>query len=269
MIDLGSGPPVVLIPGIQGRCEWMRPAIDALAARTRVISFSLPGEPGSQALFDARDGFDLFAAQIDAALDRANVKMGTICGVSFGGLIAVRYAASRPERTCALVLVSAPSPTWCPSAQMRSCMRHPWLLSPLFFLGASRRAWQEMSHTFPHWRQRITAVARYGGLVIAAPTSPARMSRRAALAIGLAVKEDCSRITAPTLVVTGESGLDQVVPTATTLEYTRLIRRTRAAELERTGHLGIITRPDRFAALVAGFAIEHGDGQREPRRTVS
>ena len=47
MIDIGTGPPLVLIPGLQGRWEWMRPAVDALARRFRVLTFSLAGDNGS------------------------------------------------------------------------------------------------------------------------------------------------------------------------------------------------------------------------------
>jgi hypothetical protein len=41
IVDRGGGTPIVVIPGVQGRWEWMRPAIDALAHRSRVITFSL------------------------------------------------------------------------------------------------------------------------------------------------------------------------------------------------------------------------------------
>ena len=41
--------PLVLIPGIQGRWEWMQPAIDELAKEWRVIPCSLPGEPARAA----------------------------------------------------------------------------------------------------------------------------------------------------------------------------------------------------------------------------
>ena len=44
MIDRGNGTPIVLIPGLQGRWEWMRPAVDALARHHRVITFSLCDE---------------------------------------------------------------------------------------------------------------------------------------------------------------------------------------------------------------------------------
>jgi pimeloyl-ACP methyl ester carboxylesterase len=110
--ELGGGRPLVLIPGIQGRWEWMRPAVDALAARFRVITFSLPGE--------RRSGlpprvFDAHADQVDEVLDRAAVDRAIICGVSYGGLVALRYATRRPARVDRLVLVSTPGPRWQPN----------------------------------------------------------------------------------------------------------------------------------------------------------
>ena len=54
MIDLGSGTPLVLVPGIQGRWEWMRPTVEALARHFRVLSFSLAGERTSRHPFDRR-----------------------------------------------------------------------------------------------------------------------------------------------------------------------------------------------------------------------
>ena len=41
MIDRGNGTPVILIPGLQGRLEWMAPTIESLARSHRVLSFSL------------------------------------------------------------------------------------------------------------------------------------------------------------------------------------------------------------------------------------
>ena len=45
VMDLGHGEPVVIVPGIQGRWEWMRPGVEALAERCRVLTFSLGDEP--------------------------------------------------------------------------------------------------------------------------------------------------------------------------------------------------------------------------------
>jgi pimeloyl-ACP methyl ester carboxylesterase len=72
------------------------------------------------------------------------------------------------------------------------------------------------------------------------------------------VSNDCPRISAPTLVITGEPGLDHVVPVEGSSAYGQLIPGARVLVLERTGHLGSITRPDAFAALVHDFI----EGQR-------
>src|SRR3954468_15641461 len=99
IIDVGSGPPLVLVPGIQGRWEWMKPAVDALARHCRVITFSLADEPTCGAHFDEASGFDCYVQQIVTAMDAAGVRTAAICGVSYGGLIAAAFAARHPQRT--------------------------------------------------------------------------------------------------------------------------------------------------------------------------
>jgi pimeloyl-ACP methyl ester carboxylesterase len=54
-------------------------------------------------------------------------------------------------------------------------------------------------------------------------------------------------------VITGEEGLDRVVPVTVTRTYASLIAGARYEMLERTGHIGLLTRPDRFASLVGDF----------------
>ena len=57
MVDVGAGTPLVLVPGIQGRWEWMQPSVEALARDYRVITASLPGEPGVGMSFGADSRF--------------------------------------------------------------------------------------------------------------------------------------------------------------------------------------------------------------------
>ena len=118
IVDVGSGPPIVIVPGVQGRWEWMRPAIDALAGTCRVITFSLADEP-SAGDGGREPGFDAYVEQINDALSALHIQHATICGVSFGGLIAAAFAARYPERVAALVLVSALPPGWRPDARVR------------------------------------------------------------------------------------------------------------------------------------------------------
>jgi pimeloyl-ACP methyl ester carboxylesterase len=98
--------------------------------------------------------------------------------------------------------------------------------------------------------------------LLSAPVSFSRMAARAKLAGLVDLGPDCERITAPTLVLTGERHLDHVVPVEAAAEYVRLIPDARASVLERTGHLGSITRPDLFAATVHDFVCAVAVGSR-------
>ena len=86
MLDHGSGIPIVLVPGIQGRWEWMQRAVDALATQNRVITDSFPSKPGSIASINTKRGFDSFIDWLDQLLARANVDTVALCGVSYGGM---------------------------------------------------------------------------------------------------------------------------------------------------------------------------------------
>ena len=70
-----------------------------------------------------------------------------------------------------------------------------------------------------------------------------------------------NRVTAPTLVVTGEHNLDLVVPVSSTLEYLTLIPGATHAQLAGTGHLGFLSKPSEFATLVSDF-IARGEAPR-------
>jgi pimeloyl-ACP methyl ester carboxylesterase len=66
-----------------------------------------------------------------------------------------------------------------------------------------------------------------------------------------------SGVTAPTLVISGEHHLDLVVPVSGTLEYLTLIPGATRAQLARTGHIGFLSKPSEFAALVSDFISLH------------
>jgi 3-oxoadipate enol-lactonase len=257
MIIRGDGPPLVLVPGIQGRWEWMAPAVRALARGARVVTGSLCGDRGSACRFDPRDGFENFTRQIGEWLDQAGVARASLCGVSYGGLIAVHFAAARPERVRALVLASAPGPRWRPDARSSRYSRAPWFYAPAFIVGAPFRLAPEIRAAHPGLWRRLRVSAGHLGRVLAAPISPARMAERVRLLDRVDFVGDCRRVLAPTLVLTGQEGLDRVVPVASTLDHLAVIRGAERAVLPGTGHIGLVTKPDEFAALVLGFLERH------------
>jgi pimeloyl-ACP methyl ester carboxylesterase len=266
LIDIGHGPPIVLIPGIQGRWEWMKPAVEALAERCRVMTFSLADERTAGAAFDRSRGFDSYVAQIRDALDQAGVAAATICGVSYGSLIASAFAARHPDRTAGLIVVSGIPPSWKPDRRVRFYLRAPRLLAPVFCI-ASVRLYREIAAATPGVLPGISAALRCGYRAASHMFSPANMARRIRILDDLALEEELTHVVAPVLVVTGEAELERVVPVRLTREYLDLWPQARTVTLPRTGHLGLITRPDEFARLVAPF-VEHASGLPASRRHI-
>jgi pimeloyl-ACP methyl ester carboxylesterase len=229
----------------------MQPTIDALARDWRVLPCSLPGEPGAESA--GNGSFESFVDHVDRVLDAAAIERAVICGVSFGGLVALRYAARRPGRTEGLILVSTPGPHWKPKPHLARYMNWPTLSSPLFFAGAFGRFWPELRVTYPNATQRMRFCAGAMTRVLGAPAIPSRMSQRAKMAARESFEGDCACVKAPTLVITGERHLDRVVKYDETMDYVSLIQGARSDILKDTGHLGVISAPDRFAAIVSRF----------------
>jgi pimeloyl-ACP methyl ester carboxylesterase len=252
MIDKGSGVPIVLIPGLQGRWEWMRPTVGALAEHHRVITFSLCDERTSPFPCDPRKGFGNYVEQVDIALDRAGLERAVIAGVSYGGLIATEFAARRPGRVTALVLASALHKTWQPNAQQRRYLRAPWLLSPLFVATAPGRLNPEVAAAIPRIGDRLRFKASHAACVARAFASPSRMARRVAWAAGHQFA-DPRAVTVRSLIVTGEPALDRVVPVAVTRRYLDDLPGAEHVVLDRTGHIGLVTRPAEFANVLGRF----------------
>jgi pimeloyl-ACP methyl ester carboxylesterase len=176
-----------------------------------------------------------------------------LCGVSYGGTVAARVAARAPERTLALVLASTPAPGWHLRPRHRLYARLPWLFGPLFLIETPWRLRREIAVAIPDRRARFAFKRKALATALRTGLSFSQMAARALLLHQLNLAEACARISAPTLVVTGEAALDHVVPTSQSSDWVRLIARATPAVLAETGHIGTMTRPREFAALVADF----------------
>jgi pimeloyl-ACP methyl ester carboxylesterase len=267
VVDRGAGAPLVIVPGVQGRWEYMRPTVDALAEHFRVITFSLCRERSSRRSVDPREDFDPFVDQLAGVLNDRGLPAAIICGVSFGGLIALRFAARHPERTMKLVLVSTPGPGWRLKRRHQFYARLPWIFGPVFLAETPWRLRRELRAAMPDAPARRAFRRAQLRTFVEAPVSLARLAARARLIGRMDAAADCRRITVPTLVVTGESALDHVVSTGGSAAYANLIAGARAVVLEGTGHLGAVTRPHAFARLLRNFTGSTSEAAGSPRST--
>ena len=252
IVDKGTGTPIVLIPGLQGRWEWMRPTVDALAKQHRVITFSLCDERTSPFPCDPKKAFDNYVEQVDLALDRAGLNQAVIAGVSYGGLIATEFAARRPNRVSGLVLANALHKTWHPNSLQRRFLKAPLLLLPLFLATAPGRMNPELAASMPRMSDRLRFKARQGARAALAFASPSKMARRIAWAAAHHYA-DPHDVQAPALVVTGEPGLDLILPVDVTRRYLEDLHSAQHVVLKHTGHLGSVTKPDEFAGVLGRF----------------
>jgi pimeloyl-ACP methyl ester carboxylesterase len=243
MFERGSGPPLVLLPGIPGPWEYVRGAVDALAASCRVLTFSLGPECSIES----------DVARIGKVLDDCRLDQAVVCGISYGGLIALRFAATHPARTRALVLASAPGPGTKLRPSHRIYTEWPYVFGPLFLAETPFRFRRELERALPLRSDRWSFYRSQLKAFLTAGVSLPKIARRALVMEDLDIAADCRRVGAPTLIVTGDPALDWVVPVNSTTEYLRLIRGARQVVLEGTGHLGAITQPAAFAAAVTHF----------------
>jgi len=256
MIDRGSGPVIVMIPGIQGRWEWMGPAIHAVAKRCRVLSFSYDRTP--RARDEQQHGnLDRLVEQVREVMDAAGVERAVVCGISFGGFIATRFAARYPDRTNGLILVSSPTPHWKPNETLLKYMERPLLSMPLVLPAWFLRMWPEIFAAKPTIAERVKFGARYFTRAVMSPLSVTRMSEWAKLKLATDTVADCAQVKAPALLITGEPRLDRVVDLRASMDYVTLINGLRHVTIERTGHIGLVTKPVEFANLLCGFVQEH------------
>lgn len=262
VVERGHGVPVIVIPGIQGRWEWMTPAIEALAACCRVITFSLCDEPSSGFAIDAEQGIENYMRQLDAVYEHAGLERAVLVGVSFAGPIAMEYAVRHPERVDALLLVSALPPNWTPDARARFYMRAPLLFSPLFFVDAPIRSSRELRAALPRVTQRLAFGMQQTGRLVRYFLSPTRMTTRLKW-LGQFQFSNPSSFSKPVMIITGEPGLDRVVRPELTTRYLQDLPHARHQVLAGTGHLGTVTKPREFASMVHRFLSEvFYDGHR-------
>jgi pimeloyl-ACP methyl ester carboxylesterase len=252
IVDRGTGIPVVMIPGIQGRWEWMAPAVNALARCCRVITFSLCDEPSSGFAVDPARGVENFLSQIEQVLDRTRIREAVLMGVSYAGPIAAEFAVRHPQRVRALMLVSALPPDWQPDRRARFYLRAPRLLSPVFLLDAPLRAQPEIRAALPRFSERLRFSLQQTSTLLRCFISPTRMATRLAW-FGEYTFSDPSAFDKPAMVITGEPGLDRVVRPELTKRYLDALPQAHHAVLAHTGHLGVSTRPSEFATLVRRF----------------
>lgn len=112
--------PIVLLHGF-GTCGflWREVAPELAVAGARVFAIDLMGYGESDRPLGGGYSIAQQAEYVDRALTALRVASATIVGVDLGGAVALRLAATRPDRVDGLVLVNSLAPDACPAGDVR------------------------------------------------------------------------------------------------------------------------------------------------------
>lgn len=231
--EIGVGPPLVLVRGWITHLElmWSEPSfrafIEALAQRFRVIRFDARGN-GLSDREVGRPGLDGFVADLEAVMDATGVDRCLLWGSSFGGPIAVAYAARCPERVERLVLEGT-YPTWVDTRTERQRRSISDLIRML-------ESSPEMATTAISYVTDPTPASRHEerSRRILASVSPDYLRYLYVLAARFNVREEVEHLGVPTLVLHARDS--QVFPARDARELASVIRGARYVELDGVAH---------------------------------
>lgn len=105
--DEGTGPAVLLLHGTLGDLsDWDEWALE-LKKQYRVIRLDLPGFGLSGDIANGNYSVGRMHALIDGLMDHLEQEQFAIVSISYGGIVAFRYAATRTDRITAMVLMNS------------------------------------------------------------------------------------------------------------------------------------------------------------------
>lgn len=223
---------------------WAEQVPPLLAAGWRVLRIDMRGHGGSDA--GPEDcTMSMLARDVVGVLDALNIPRVHFVGVSIGGMIGQVFGIEYPDRALSLMLCGT-SP-----AALEGGMEHLWTprfdaiseagsLEPLANATMERWVTDAFREQRPdRWRQIHETICR---------TSPAGYRAGARAIDSFDVLDRLHSITAPTLVLCGDS--DTGTPPAGNRRIAELIRGAQYVELENAGHTPMIEYPDLFRRIL-------------------
>lgn len=239
--EYGSGTPIVLVPGLAGGIDLVEPLARELAQHHHVITYQLRGESDCFAL-RRRFGLGDLTEDLAEFIAWRGLERPAVLGVSFGGVVALQYAARYPnqiralglqgvgsrfepglvQRIAGLVLSHYELPDDCPFLNQFLNLLFGNKPTPEQFEHAIRTCWQ---------------------------TDQSVMAHRLRLLKRLSLEPLLARVTAPTVVVSGAK--DVIVSRANARMLAGKLANVRHEMLATAGHMIPVTHAGPAAAIFA------------------
>lgn len=277
VLDVGEGPPVVLIHGLGGQMgNFTHSLVGRLRADFRVVAFDRPGSGYSTRSPKAPPNFRAEADTLASAIRALKLDRPLVVGHSFGGAVALALALDHPDCVGALALVSPAThpPDAAPRAfralaiQSRMLRRlFAWTVATPAGLIASK--WT-LGEVFAPESPPADFGTKGGGLLALRPGNVwATSSDLVAALASRADLEDITRryasIGAPVGILYGRG--DQVLDWRAQGEAMKQKIPSLDLEIVEGGHMLPVTQPDLVAAFIrrmAGALAKREESRAEP-----
>lgn len=249
----GQGRPILILNGIMMSTKSWTPFIPSLSEHFQVLrldffdqgeSATLPGETYTQ---------DIQVELIKGFLEHLGLDKVSIVGISYGGEVALAFAAKYPEQVKRLIVFNSCSYTnpwlqdigegWIKSGKTRDGKHYyqttiPVIYSPQFY--ESRLDWM---------RRREAVLVP----IFSSPAFLDRMERLTRSAESYDIRPHLKHITAPTLVVSAEA--DYLTPVANQEALVKELPHGEWIKIPDAGHASMYEKPLLFTTLVIGFFL--------------
>lgn len=250
-IGSGHGVPIIFIPGITEYKEAFTFQFGGLQDSYRVISYDL-----RRGLKRSQDyTLNLLVEDLRLFIKALGLTSAVICGHSFGGLVAMRFAAMYPEQTRALILVSS-FPTLPPKvsaehflntiSSIDDPLRTSFVTRFRVFLDRVFNRTTAGALAMEHQVEAVMEVARE-----AMKTSRATITQRLNIIRTTDLRPVIPQITSPTLIVAGAK--DNAYLLSSAQEMYQRMQDANLEVIEGAGHFCFLTRHDQFNMAVDEF----------------
>jgi pimeloyl-ACP methyl ester carboxylesterase len=244
---VGSGPTIVLVPGLAGGTGLVQPLALSLSRHFQVISYELRGETDC---FAVRRRFDIddLADDLKEFVDSLALESPIIMGVSFGAAVALTFASRYPNRLSGIAVQGV-------NVRLeQSLFRHVagQVLSGYPLPPDNKFVNQFFNLLFgrrPRDRSLFDFVTRQCWL-----TDQSVMVHRFRLVEQLDLSDRLADVTVPALLVRGDR--DMLVSDRGWNELAARIPQATAVSVPGAGHLASVSHPRPLAEQVWRFARE-------------
>lgn len=253
----GQGPPLILLPGLGSSWEKWGRSLKELSKYFTVFVVDLPGHGRSGPLQAEETSFSFGVAFLRVLCDELGLDRPIVAGFSFGGLLALRYTLSHPDRVEKLILVGSAGLGRHISWFMR-CITLPVLgelvtvpsMLKILMLTRDRSTFSEetiadfcKARRLPGDQKVFLRMLRYGISFLGGQKATIRVSD------GL-----LESLEVPTLIIYGDE--DRFFPLAPGMRAARILSNGEFHRFSGTGHRPQIEHPKEFAEVVRDFCLK-------------